>query len=500
MKGLVFLLLILGIGLTIYMVSNQLDGFQAELVIPTAGPPPPKIEDPSPFAPPSTSLLAPPPGQSASVNSKPYSDPALKRASANAINNIYITIQGFLKNEAPKITDLSDPTIQLPLNTARGDAHRLEDELAVLKRNPGLESSITEQDLFGIQANLGYLQKRWRLSANPVEGFECGCKSWFGGYTEGFSDDMVVEEVTEEPETMPGTVDSTPATLNDLKDLSMKIGVEMARLTASGTTDALTRGRVETLTKIKNTVDDNISEVEKGNKKIEEVPLNKADIDTFLPLMSNLNSPVPQIIKETGVNPIIQNLFQTYSGGDAAGAKDAQAMFDKYAAHILKNVSFSVNVKYTGDAEQEVAKNMLSGLFININEEAPETPSYPGHFNSVIQDMGVTLPGAKDAAKDAAKSATDTASPTRMRSKFSHNQDKVASFDWKGRAQQICDQVKARGLDPADFACIKNQSSVSEGYSWRGNVKLVCNRLLTLADPGVREASGCPPITWAGWR
>ena len=469
MKGILFLLLILGIGLTIYI--NQIECFQAELVIPKAGPPPPKIEDPSPFAPPSTSLLAPPPGQAASVNSKPYSDPALKKASANEINNIYVTIQGFLKNEAPKITDLSDPTIQLPLNTARADAHRLEDELAVLKRNPGLESSLTEEDLFGIQANLGYLQKKWRLSANSVEGFECGCKSWFG-YTEGFS-----SEQEPEPE-------STPA-MNDLKDLSMKIGIEIARLTASGTTDAVTLGRVNTLTKIKGTVDDNISEVEKGNKKIEDVPLSKADIDTFLPLMSNLNSPLPDIVKNTGVNPIVQNLFEKYAGGDAAGAKDAQAMFDKYAAHILKNVSFSVNVKYTGDGEQ-MAKNMLTGLFPDMNEEAPETPSYPGHFNSVVQDMGVTLPGARGAL-----SGMPDAKP---------HSEEAGSFDWKGRAQQICDQVKGRGLDPADFACIKDQKSVSEGYSWRGNVKLVCNRLLTLADPGIREACGCPPIAWAGWR
>jgi len=399
MEGILFLLLILAIGFTIYLVNNSLDGFQAELVIPKAGPPPPKIEDPSPFAPPSTSLLAPPPGQSASVNSQPYSDPALKKAANEAINNIYVTIQGFLKNEAPKMTE-SDPAVQLPLNTARADARRLEDELAVLKRNPGLESSVTEEDLFGMQANLAYLQKKWRLSANTVEGFDCGCKSWFGGFTEGFEDAK------------------GPVTMEDLNSLSTKIGVEIVRLQASGTTDALTQGRVKTLTSIKSTVDDNISEVKKGNKKIEEVQLTKSDIDTFLPLMSNLNSPVPQLVKEAGVNPIVQSLFEKYAGGDAEGAKAAQFMFDKYAAHILKNVSMSINVKYTGDGEQEMAMNdLIANVFSDslgdsCPDDAPESSEHPGHFNSVVQDMGVTLPGAaKPAVKPAVKPAAKPGLP-----------------------------------------------------------------------------------------
>jgi hypothetical protein len=494
MEGIVFLLLILGIGLTIYLVNNHLDGFQAELVIPKAGPPPPKIEDPAPFAPPSTSLLAPPPGQSASVNSKPYSDPALKKASNDAINNIYVTIQGFLKNEAPKITDLGDPTIQLPLNTARADARRLEDELAVLKRNPGLESSLTEEDLFGMQANVGYLQKKWRLSANnTVEGFDCGCKAWFTA-TEGFEDAPAI----------------VPVTMEDLSGLSMKIGVEIVRLQASGTTDEITQGRIKTLTAIKSTVDDNISEVTKGNKKIEEVQLNKSDIDTFLPLMSNLNSPLPQLVKEAGVNPIVQSLFEKYAGGDAEGAKAAQAMFDKYAAHILKNVSMNINVKYTGEGEQEMAMNelMASVLTDKLGEscpdDAPESSGHPGYFNSVVQDMGVTLPGsgvkpAKGVMPGPLMLGTtmpEMPGAPAMPAKPSAE----PSFDWKGRAQQICDQVVGRGLDPSDFGCIKDQNSVSDGYSWRGNVKLVCSRLQTHSDPGVRESCGCPPVAWAGWR
>ena len=104
----------------------------------------------------------------------------MQKASADSINNAYVSVKGFLTNEAPNMQAMSDPSIQLPLSTARSDANRLQDELAVLKRNPGLQSSLTVDDLNGIEANLGYLQRKWRLSANsvtPVEGFECGCKA-----------------------------------------------------------------------------------------------------------------------------------------------------------------------------------------------------------------------------------------------------------------------------------------------------------------------------------
>jgi hypothetical protein len=34
----------------------------------------------------------------------------------------------------------------------------------VLKRNPGIDSSLTQADVDGVNANLDYLQRKWRLS------------------------------------------------------------------------------------------------------------------------------------------------------------------------------------------------------------------------------------------------------------------------------------------------------------------------------------------------
>lgn len=499
MERFLFFLVIAGVLFTIYMM-NQTDGFtDSGLVVPLAGPPvaqlPGKAE---PFDPPSTNLLAPPPGQLASVGSRPYEDPVTQKAKADRINNVYVTLQGFLQNEAPKFQSLGDSSVQLPLATARSDSNRLNDELLVLKRNPGLESSLTVGDINSIEANLGYLQKKWRLSTNSIEPFQTAPKGILNYFSSWFSEPF---QNPDSESDVSGTYVSdtepeikSPATLNDLKDLSSRIAVETIRLNASGSTDPVIQGRVSRLTQIKNKVDDINDQVQKGYKKIEDVPLTQSDIATFLPIMSNLSSPVPQILNTTGMNPALQNLFQTYSGGDAEGAGAAQAMFDKYAGILLNNISWELNVSYTGQAEQDVSKqdaasiaslaNLIQGSTVLEFDEAPDS-SYEGQMQALTKAMaGPEGPGAKSTTKDSLSTPKNSL-PT--------------PYDWKPRATQICKQIAARGMTPADFGCV-DPSSVSENFSWRGNAKMVCSRLTTLYDPSIPAACGCPPVGWPGWR
>ena len=98
--------------------------------------------DPKPYAPPSDAELSPPPGQTASVNSYPYEDPQMKKAAMKSLANSLETLKGFLTNEAPGLKDSGDPTVQLPMETARSDLRRLEDDISVMNRNPGVESSL----------------------------------------------------------------------------------------------------------------------------------------------------------------------------------------------------------------------------------------------------------------------------------------------------------------------------------------------------------------------
>lgn len=189
MKRELFFLLLCILFLVLWYQSEAVECFQSgggnpPMNVPKAGPEVAAIGDggPKPFAPPSNALLAPPPGQTASVNSYPYDDPANKKAPLKQLKNIMETIDGFLANEAPALKESSDPAVQLPLQTAASDLQRLKDEVSVIDRNPGIEGTLTIGDLNGINANLAFLQKKWRLSANSsVEGFQNPLSGLSGG-------------------------------------------------------------------------------------------------------------------------------------------------------------------------------------------------------------------------------------------------------------------------------------------------------------------------------
>jgi hypothetical protein len=215
MKGLIFFAMLLAIALVIWVTSEK-DGFQdlqlpsayddrtplgasPSLNIPVTRPPQRSFTQNAvqPFAPPSTALLAPPPGQIASVNTRPAEDPALQKASPRRIQSVFESMNGFFERSEAGLQKLGDPSVQLPLTTARSDKNRLKDELAVLVRNPGLESSLTEEDLSGIEANLAYLQRKWNMSVNAEsgmppepEGFQNNSRwsifGWLFGEKEGF--------------------------------------------------------------------------------------------------------------------------------------------------------------------------------------------------------------------------------------------------------------------------------------------------------------------------
>lgn len=493
------------------------------------------------FAEPSTALLAPPPGQLASVGTRPQSDPATEKASAGRIQSVLESLRGFFEREAPGLFKLGDPSVQLPMSTAKGDRGRLEDELAVLKRNPGLESSLTIEDVNGMEANLGYLQKKWRLSANALsgspmppagaEGFESGVAtagpggivSWFTGLfssEEGAGMSSGPEGFQSGATTGGGT--GSDMKLKDLEDLVAKIDAEIIRLNTSGTTDANVNSRIDVLTTIKKTVADLVTEVKAGRRAEKDIPIMKDDVTKFLPAMSNLNTGIPELITQSGANPVLNSLFSKYSAGDQEGADVAQKMFEQYATEFLKNLSYDVSLrfKYTGEAEQAMARDyalmardyaqaMTDAKHVAENEmgaaaAAAAGPSalnpavksaYRGFFDQVIkgvtgaevEHIDVGLGGAAGAA-DAA--AGDDGKPAPLE-----------RFSWKERSKKICEQVAARGYSPREFGCMDDPDQVKQdGFSWRGYTRMICTRLGTIYEPGVPELCGCPPPTWAGWK
>lgn len=511
MKNIVFFV-VLGITVVIFLVNQynvtRREGFQGSGAKPAAGSPPagsqPELkipvqkpaplpleqDQPLPYAPPTMALLAAPPGQTASVNSYPYEDPALRKAKAGRIQSVLISLRNFLAREAPGVSSLGDPTIVLPLGTARSDIRRLEDEVNVLSRNPGLESSLTVDDLDKIQANMDYLQKKWRLSANALDGVE--------GFQSG-----------------SGTTKSV--TLIAVKELLTRTEAEKARLDAAGSTDPLITARSAKLSETIITLQGIIRDVETGRMKESAIPITQAQYDAFLPAISDPASPLPDLLAKSGSSSGLANLFgltKDASGNVDVDASGNAALLNTYLGDFLKNTSWNLSVDYTGEGKRELiadaikaSKNIgFPNLPLNIFPASDLTgvSGLParGEFEEIVQNLGngsgVGAGSAMPSAAPGTAAAATTTDAPHLESAQPYGQP--ARLDWKLRSQQICEQIQKRGMNPAEYGCLTDLESVSEKFSFRGYARMICQRLATNYDPGIPALCGCPPPTWKGWR
>lgn len=580
MKGLLFLIVLLVIVISIFYFADDIptvvgkESFTSsitypvpELVIPKVDPPREELTagDFKGYAPPSFSFLASPPGKLSSFNSLPYQDPALEKAPFSRINNLLTTAMTFLRNEAPGISQQSDPAYQLPLSTLRGDIQRLQDETACLARNPGIQSQLTQGEVDGMEANLTYLQRAWRnqLSSEgglQVEGFQSGgstrpslaelkslqtlvesdivrlgalkatdkeskdflmnlnaIKQEIKGVIDKVErQDIAIENIPitktdyenikkllgQTKEALPETILSAEKpTLNDLKDLIIKIQTEITRLSASGTTDSIINNRISKLTLLKNEVQAIIDKVEKKTMSIDQIPITKTDFNKFLPLLANPKSTLPDTLQSAGLPVSLASLFPSYLSGDISGAQLTQYVVNNYLETFFKGLSWDLRMNYTAerlkeiaDAKLKTAETSLSALDTlkqtqmleneaKQNANAAET-SYRGDFASrTSPDVAGQVLG--DGQLGIPKSGSG-APP--------------ATLDWKERSQQICAAIAKRGYTPGDFGCFPADTPTQKNFSYRGYAKMICARLGTLYDTSAPEACGCPPPTWAGWR
>ena len=72
--------------------------------------------------------------------------------------------------------------------------------------------------------------------------------------------------------------------------------------------------------------------------------------------------------------------------------------------------------------------------------------------------------------------------------------DTASGPDYKQRALFLCKQIRGAELgDPKEFGCIADpEHDVGPDYSWRGNYKMVCNRLGSAWGGWYPEMFGCP--------
>ncbi len=455
-------------------------------IIPPAIPPPParSIDDSNvqPSDLPGHLPIAPY-EQIAAMSPLPYQDTSLIKANIQQLVSMLEMVKGFLAFEAQELSERSDPTIQLPLNTARGDFHTLQSEVEVLNRNPGLQPTITQSHLNEIASNLAYLQREVRLigAAGPIQGpiYEFTQPVNVRGSIEGF-EGGVPSQLSGTGQSGTGQSAGQIATPKDLEDFVARISGDIIRLSASGTTDPIVNARVVALTELKSNVETILEQVKSGALMPTEIPIMKSDIENAFPVLGNPTQPLPQVIKTLGLPPGLANILPSNIQNDPNTTREINSLINKYADTIVNGISASFGVKYTSPREAEKARALASTI---------EKTGFPS---------GADLDNAcntKFMPDGGIEPVTDRFAPTPQDAGRGPSQ-----FDWERRARDIEAQVKKRGLKPSDFGIMPGNTKVSKDFSWKGYARMICTRLQATMDPALPETCGCPPMDWAGWR
>lgn len=459
--------------------------------------PPALRTEPAPHMP--VGLLVSAPYQQVARNSpRPYQDPSLVKTTRQRILDAVEMLKGFLAFQANEIEYRSDPTIQLPLTTARADFQRLSDEANVLQRNPGLQPDMTEKEMDEIFSNLAFLQREVTLiGANrPFE--NTGLQN-LEGFTDGNGATTTITTVT-----------TDFATEQDLTSFSRRLDEEIRRLSGSGTTDPIITARISSLTAIKTSIDAVIQHLQDGSMLSTDVPITKQDIENALPKLSDTNTALPSVLERlTQPNFMwmtLQGLEKSANGEDSEVPRNIKALFEQYATEFVEGVSaaigLGVNVKYTSKRDVEIEKaraesakstvastGFPSDADLNAIADGDMT-QFASPYNS--HNVGSSMGGVAGAVMDRL-GASDPRNGGRA------PESQPASFDWKARAKHIEAQIRKRGYPDTAYGLMPPNAPVSAEFSWKGYAKMLCSRLQANMDTGLAQACGCPPNGWKGW-
>lgn len=495
MDGLGLLVVVSFVLLTIAIITNTCTDWTYKEGFKTAasGPPPTSLTGAhSASVPTGISDLPSAPISGLAENSPlPYQDPAQQKGSTKMLATLKADMEGFATSELPGLKSVgsSDPSVSLPITRFNGDFQRVKDEMAAIKNSPGLQPQLAVDDIQDMASNLRFLQRQYRTYAGSkmVEEPTAPLSSVGMQTTEGFAD----------------TTD-TRITVDQLKDLSTKLSVEIVRLQKSGTNDPVVKSRVNVFTSMLQFVNNIKARIDNGTLKAADIPIKLTDYQNFLPALGTNSGGIGKLMSASGLSSL-SSLFNAYDAGDISGSQIAEALFEKYADEILKGMSYNLTFSYTSPSEVAKEQAIASGWNA---KNAYSSFSKQGGVSSGA--LGALAQGAQGDVMDGLLDGF-SGERDKIRGEFeekiqhlsrppSQAPTQIGKFDWKVRAEAITENIRKAGMNPDDFGCLGRGAQVSKDYSWRGHAKMVCSRLATHADPGIPEQMGCPPVSWKGWR
>ncbi len=357
-------------------------------------------------------------------------------------------------------------------------------------------------------------------------------------------------------QTGTGTNNTDTITLDGLKSLIANIQAEQLRLENLRSSDSTTLARISTLESLLVDLRDYVGKVERDEIKLQDVPIKASDAQTFLaqfkssdtlPYLieesgttetSKDSSPanfynttsskteVPQVSSEqvqgmpmipTNVLQYLKNLEWTfeikvhnnpeighrerimdrikeleqriaaYAYNDVPIPYSLQNAFRKELQYLTNSMQNSVEPSYSPENNSLYTENTRIADDIRDNEEYDNSElfeTYNPYMNtSTSNEDAMIRPGFV---------MTDE-TIKRRGSASAFDESIVGGADYKQRSRDLCRQIKSAQLgDPANFGCIENQDEVSSSYSWKGNFKMVCNRLGDTWGSWYPEMFGCP--------
>jgi hypothetical protein len=448
-----------------------------------------------PSPPAAGTLPSAPAPQRSKETPNPYRDPTLEPAKYIQLLGVKEDLQAFFGFQAFMLEQQNDPAITIPLTRARADMSELINVASVMERNPGLPSRINNKQLDDIRANLAYLRDVLHdLEASGAIQPQA---------LEGFEDPPVGSS--------PSSSLSAPpiekrATLEELQEFQVRVVVEITRLEASGTSDPVIQGRLNTLNRIKDDVDQVIAQLQNGTLTPETTPIMASDIEKAFKILGKPSDPLPQILREADLPPAIANLFPGgLSPRDTEQAQQINNIVKGYMNNLFEGASWGVNLMFKYDNPTIAKLNAkVAEAQVQAQAQPQATLGLPGASAEASTQIVGTNPNTNlvapaDLAFDRTTATYDSGIPGLSISR-TLPEPNVGKLDWKQRSQQIKEQIRLRGLNPADFGALPDNANVSNEFSWRGYAQMMCMRLNATTDPGLAQTCGCPPQGWKGWR
>ena len=297
--------------------------------------------------------------------------------------------------------------------------------------------------------------------------------------------------------------------MEDLNKLLSNVQGQINKLSASGTNDPVTKQRISGLIGIQSYVKEITYQLTTGMLFPSDVPIMKSDIDRAFKVVSTPNASISDVLAILGIANILQgnmpsnrpsnmpsnmpsnrlssmpSSMPSNIQGNSKAMSQLNMLVNKYGDQIINGVSATFQVKYTSPNELGLAKAVSSKAVSSIDKTG---------FPSMADLNNVS--NAKFMPVDSRAPITDRLAALPMDAGRSKG---PVHFDWKQRAKEIEDQVKKRGLNPADFG-ITPIKTASPEFSWKGYTHMICTRLQATMDPSLPVTCGCPPMDWRGWR